>query len=99
MNLSDDLTTLTDEKLAIWHAEAKGRFEYEILAEREWERRARIKEHNPQPEKPWHETFVGKVVVGVIVGIILFFATVFITRHIISTPQQPPMLEQQQKAR
>jgi hypothetical protein len=42
-----------------------------------------------KPSKPWHETFIGKVVVSVLAGIIVLFLTLLITKHFISTPEQP----------
>jgi hypothetical protein len=87
--LTDDLSILDDKDLAKWHAEAKGRFEYEVLAEQEWKRRGRTQELTLKPPKPWHETFIGKVIVSVVAGIILLFFSLWITRLFISTPQQP----------
>jgi len=67
-----------------------GQWETQMLrlgAALEWIRQ--IDKSKSPPKKSWHETFIGKIIIGVIVGIILIFATVFITRHIISKPQQP----------
>ncbi len=38
--------------------------------------------------KKWYETFSGKVIVGVIIGLILIVATIFINRYFNQAPQQ-----------
>jgi hypothetical protein len=45
MIISDDLKNKTDDELAKFQADIRGRVEYDILIEKEWERRARIKQH------------------------------------------------------
>ncbi len=45
MSISDDLKNKSDDELAQFQADMRGRVEYEILIERDWERRARIKQH------------------------------------------------------
>jgi hypothetical protein len=39
-----DLTRMTDEELAQWQARQKG--EFLILSEQEWQRRARVEQHD-----------------------------------------------------
>jgi hypothetical protein len=104
MLLTDDLTIKTDHELAEWHAEAKGRPEYEILAEQEWKRREKTQEHKRQSLKPWYETFIGKIIVGVMIGILVSLAGIFIGKYHntiprpqqFQQPQQPPSLPMDQ---
>jgi hypothetical protein len=45
MSISDNLINKTDDELAKYQAEMRGRSDIEILIEKDWERRARIKQH------------------------------------------------------
>ena len=75
MRLSDDLTKLSDQELANWHAEAKGRPEHEILAEQEWKKR--LISSSPQTTKQWYEKPLGIVLLmafgGLIVGYLIYY--------------------------
>ena len=48
-----------------------------------------------KPIKPWHETLVGKITVGVIIGVLVLLIGIFIGRYII-TPQPQQSLQPQQ---
>lgn len=76
----EDLKKKTLEELAVI-AERNNPLSAEgVLVKEELRRR----ENENAKTKSWHETFIGKVVVGVIVGIIVFFATAAIARYIFS---------------
>lgn len=44
----------------------------------------------------WHESFMGKVIIGLIIGIILIFVGILIKNYIISKRQQQKVHQQQQ---
>jgi hypothetical protein len=67
-----------------------------ILIKEEMERRRTEEQRSAQPSKSWYETFLGKIIITVIAGIILFLLTNLITwRFISSTP--PQSINHQQK--
>lgn len=94
---AEELKNKTLEELAVLGERNDPLSAEGILIKEELQRRAKTEQHTAQLTKTWHETFVGKVIVGVIVGIILLFVTALITKHIISTPQQPPVPQPEQQ--
>ena len=82
---TDDLTILTDQALAKWHAEAKGAApQYEILAENEWRMRTL------RTQRDFNEAIVKKqmrltkfsIVFG-LVGIIIGAALTFLLQNLL----------------
>jgi len=73
---SEELKNKTIEELAVLGERNNPLSAEGILVKVELQRRTGEEQHTAQPSKPWHETFVGNVIVGVIVGIIVIFATV-----------------------
>lgn len=52
---------------------------------------------NNKNKKPLHDSFAGRIIIGVIIGIILIFAGFWIKKHILTEPQQqqvPPQSPQ-----
>lgn len=44
--------------------------------------------------KPWHDSFTGKIFIGVIIGILVIFAGFLINKHIITQPPPQQLLPQ-----
>jgi hypothetical protein len=59
-----------------------------ILIKEEWERRRIEEQRSARTPKSWHETFIGKIIVIVVGGIILFLVTMSLGKHSISPISQ-----------
>jgi hypothetical protein len=49
-----------------------------------------------QSDKQWHERAVGKIIIGVIIGLIILIATLLVNQCFIAKVPQPQSLQQQQ---
>jgi hypothetical protein len=85
---ADSLKNKTPEQLAILGERNNPLSAEGILIKEEWERRRIEKEHKTRAPKSWHETFIGKIIVTVVGGIILFLITMLITQHFTSSTSQ-----------
>jgi hypothetical protein len=103
MSISDDLKKKSPEELSLWQAGWKPRSEYDILAEKEWQRRFMLEQHELdkyllKQQVKWMKfaAFIGFI--GILIGAIITGIATLLTTNIQAIKQietLKPIIQQQ----
>lgn len=96
MSISDDLKNKSPEELSRFQAGWKPRSEYDILSEKEWQRRFMLEQHELdkrllKEQVKWMKfaAFIGFI--GILIGAIITGIATFLTTNIQATRQIEPL--------